>query len=201
MTVDKIDGSSSPKRGKILVFSAASGAGKTTILDRLRKAMPELRYSISATTRSPRPHEIHGTHYFFMSVEEFKKKIGQKAFAEWAIVHGNYYGTPRSFVDETINRGFHLIMDIDVYGKITFDTVYPEAIGIFIKPPSMQELERRLRSRNTDSESVIALRLANAEKEMAFAEERGTYEYTIINDDLEETIRKVIELVKKLLPG
>ena len=131
-------------KGKIFVFSAPSGAGKTTILNKLKAAVPNLVYSISATTRKPRPGEIDGKHYFFMSVEEFKRKIDQKAFAEWAVVHENYYGTPRSFIDSTVEQGSHIIMDIDVFEK-QFDKLYPEAIGILIVPPSMEELERRLR--------------------------------------------------------
>lgn len=189
----------SPKRGKIIIFSAASGAGKTTILDHLRSVMPELVYSISATTRAPREHEKDGIHYFFMSEEMFRKKIEGDEFAEWAQVHGNYYGTPKSFINETIVSGRHIIMDIDVYGKVTFDKAYPEAIGIFIKPPSVEELKRRLRCRKTDSDEVIKLRLANARKEMLFASQQGKYEYTIVNDDLETTKKEVVNLVKEIL--
>jgi len=187
------------KRGKIIIFSAASGAGKTTILNHLRSVLPDLVYSISATTRKPRDREKDGVHYFFMGVDEFREKIASDEFAEWAEVHGNYYGTPKSFVDRTIESGNHIIMDIDVYGKVTFDKAYPDAIGIFVKPPSREELEKRLRRRGTDSEETITVRLANAEKETAFAENNGKYEYTIVNDDLEETKREVVDLVKKLL--
>ena len=186
------------KSGKIIIFSAASGAGKTTILDHLRSAMPDLVYSISATTRKPRSHEKNGVHYFFMSVDEFKEKIEADEFAEWEEVHGNYYGTPKSFINQNIQAGRHVVMDIDVYGKAKFDKAYPDAIGIFIKPPSPEELEKRLRKRGTDSEDTITLRLKNAEMETAFAEDRGKYEYTIVNDDLKKTKSEVINLVRKL---
>jgi guanylate kinase len=186
-------------RGTILVFSAASGAGKTTILNYLRNAIPGLAYSISATTRKPRAHERDGVDYFFLSEDDFRRKIADNAFAEWAEVHGNLYGTPKAFIDETISAGRHLVMDIDVYGKLIFDKSYPEAIGIFIEPPSLEELEKRLRARNTDAEDVIALRLRNAKKEMAVAREKGRYDYTIINDDLKRAEREAEQLVRKLL--
>lgn len=192
---------SDKKTGKILVFSAPSGAGKTTILEHLRSVMPGLVYSISATTRPPRDHEINGVHYFFLNEDAFKRRIEADEFAEWEIVHGNYYGTPKSFINSTIQAGRHIILDIDVYGKAEFDAVYPGAIGIFIKPPSLEELERRLRNRKTDSDEVISLRLENAKKEMAFAERKGKYEYTIINDDLDKTKRKVVALVKNIIDG
>ena len=191
--------SNAKKRGKIIIFSAASGAGKTTILDHLRSTMPDLVYSISATTRKPRSHEKNGVHYFFMSVDEFKEKIEADEFAEWEEVHGNYYGTPKSFINQTIKAGRHIVMDIDVYGKAEFDKAYPDAVGIFIKPPSPEELENRLRKRGTDSEDTIELRLKNAGKETAFAKNNGTYEHTIVNNDLEKTKREVVGLVTKLI--
>lgn len=183
------------KKGKIFVFSAPSGAGKTTILNRLKATVPNLVYSISATTRKPRHGEINGKHYFFMSVEEFKEKIDQMAFAEWAVVHQNYYGTPRSFIDSTVEQGSHIIMDIDVFGKKQFDKLYPEAIGILIIPPSMEELERRLRGRNSNEDEDIRVRLKNASTEIDFASTQGKYEYTIINDDLDRAVEDVIKLV------
>lgn len=187
------------KKGKVIVFSAASGAGKTTILDRLREEMPELVYSISATTRPPREGEIDGTHYFFLSVDDFKRKIEEDAFAEWAEVHNNFYGTPKEFIDNTVNSGKTIIMDIDVYGKITFDKAYPKAVGVFILPPSMEILEKRLRGRGTDSDEVIATRLKNAVEENSFSEEKGKYEYKIVNDDLEVAVKETVQLVQKII--
>ncbi|NLE02932.1 MAG: guanylate kinase [Fibrobacter sp.] len=187
------------KRGKIFVFSAPSGAGKTTILNYLKMSIDGIVYSISATTRKPRPGEVDGVHYFFLSETEFKKKIEQQAFAEWALVHGNYYGTPRSFIDDTIEKGLHIIMDIDVFGKKKFDLVYPDAIGILILPPSMDILEKRLRGRSSDDEETIKLRLKNASVEMDFAVAEGKYEYTIINDDLEKAKAEVVDVVKTVV--
>lgn len=187
------------KAGKIIIFSSASGVGKTTILEHIEKVMPDLVYSVSATTRPPRPHEKDGVHYFFISVDEFKQKIEANEFAEWAKVHGNYYGTPKSFIDQTIQSGRHIVMDIDVYGKIKFDKTYPDAIGIFLKPPSCEVLEKRLRNRKTDSNEVIKLRLSNAEKEMSFAQKKGKYEYTIINDELDQTKHKIVAMVKDII--
>jgi guanylate kinase len=187
------------KKGTVIVFSAASGAGKTTLLDHLRVVMPELVYSISATTRKPRTGEVDGVHYFFMTVDEFKNKIDSQSFAEWAVVHGNYYGTPKSFIDQNRNAGRHIIMDIDVIGKKMFDSAYPDAIGVFIQPPSLDALGKRLRNRGTDSEEVIRLRIVNAKKEIRFAQEQGKYEYSIINEDLVQAKRDVVALVARLI--
>lgn len=186
-------------KGKIFVFSAPSGAGKTTLINSVRRAVPEIIYSVSATTRPPREGEISGRHYFFLTDEEFRSKLEQDEFAEWACVHGHYYGTPKSFINTTINSGMHIIMDIDVFGKTKFDMMYPQAIGILILPPSFEELERRLRARQTDNDATIQLRLANARTEMEFAEKRGKYEYTIINNDLEQAEKETVCLVRSLL--
>ena len=132
------------EKGKIFVFSAPSGGGKTTIINYVLAAVPDAVYSISATTRPPRPGEVNGTHYFFMNEEEFKQRIAKDEFAEWACVHGCYYGTPRRFIDATVADGRHILMDIDVAGKKQFDRFYPEAIGILVLPPSREELEHRL---------------------------------------------------------
>jgi guanylate kinase len=188
----------SSRKGKIFVFSAPSGAGKTTLLDYLGETIPGLVYSISVTTRLPRAGEVDGHHYFFIDDEEFKRRIERNEFAEWAVVHGHYYGTPRSFIDSTVASGRHIIMDIDVAGKKKFDTVYPEAVGILILPPDMDTLERRLRDRRSDDEATIRLRIANAAREIAFAQTRGKYEHTIINDDLEKAKRETVRLVRSI---
>jgi guanylate kinase len=185
--------------GKIFVFSAASGGGKTTLLDHLKRVFPELVYSISVTTRSPRSGELNGTHYFFISPEEFQIKIDHNEFAEWASVHGHFYGTPKKFIDDTIASGKHIIMDIDVFGKIKFDEAYPQSIGILLLPPSLDVLEKRLRNRNTDDEQTIRLRLANAKKEMDFARMNGKYEHTVINDDLSHVKAEVISIVRNCI--
>ena len=156
-------------KNKLFVMSAASGAGKTTLKDLVIKDFPDIKYSISATTRKPREGEIDGVHYFFKTKEEFEQMIKDDGLIEWNEVHGNYYGTPKSFVEQTLAEGNRVLFDLDVFGKVNFDKVYPDATGIFIMPPSDEELERRLRGRGTDSEEVIQLRLANAKKEIEFA--------------------------------
>lgn len=185
--------------GKIIVFSAPSGAGKNTLINHVRNVIPDIMYSISATTRPPRPREVDGRDYFFMSEEEFKRKIDQGAFAEWALVHGHYYGTPRDFIDATIAGGKHIIMDIDVAGKKKIDCVYPDAIGVLIVAPSMAELEKRLRARKSDDEATICLRLANAAQELEFARTQGKYEYTIVNNDLEQAKRETARLIRTII--
>jgi guanylate kinase len=192
-------GATDKGRGKILVFSAPSGAGKTTLLTHLQKSVPGLVYSISATTRGPRQGETDGVHYFFLTKEEFERKIAADEFAEWETVHGNYYGTPRAFIESVVESGRHIIMDIDVFGKKKFDKAYPEAVGILITPPSMAHLETRLRSRGTDSEDTIRLRLENAKIEMDVARREGKYEYEIVNDNLEAAKNEVVGLVRAII--
>ncbi|GBU22922.1 guanylate kinase [Fibrobacteres bacterium R8-0-B4] len=187
--------------GKIFVFSAPSGAGKSTILSYLAEAVPGLVYSVSATTRNPRAGEIDGVHYFFMTEEEFEAKADRGEFAEWQKVHGHYYGTPRAFVDSVVASGRHIIMDIDVFGKKKFDLSYPEAVGILIVPPSMEELAARLWARGTDDEAEINLRLENARAEMAFARSEGKYEHEIVNDDLETAEAETAALVRTIIGG
>ena len=178
-------------RNKLFVMSAASGAGKTTLKDKVIGEFPDIVYSISATTRKPREGEVDGVHYFFKTKEEFEKLIKEDGLIEWNEVHGNYYGTPKFFVEDMLRQGKRVIFDLDVFGKVNFDKVYPDATGILILPPSEEELERRLRGRGTDSEEVIRLRLENAKKEMEFAKTKGKYEYTIVNDDLEKAANEL----------
>jgi len=181
------------------VFSAPSGAGKSTLLTYLVESVPNLVYSISATTRRPRAGEVDGTHYFFMTKEEFERRAANSEFAEWQAVHGNFYGTPRAFIDSVVDSGRHVVMDIDVFGKKKFDAAYPEAVGVLILPPSMERLEERLRSRGTDSEETIRLRLENARVEVEAARSEGKYEYEIVNDDLEAAKAEVVALAGKII--
>jgi len=187
--------------GRIFVFSAPSGAGKSTILSYLVKTVPDLVYSISATTRKPRAGETDGVHYFFMTKEEFEAKAAKGEFAEWQQVFGNYYGTPRAFIDSVVASGRHIIMDIDVFGKKKFDVAYPEAVGILILPPSMEALSARLWARGTDDEATIRLRLEKARTEMAFAHSDGKYEYEIVNDDLQAAEADTAALIRKIIGG
>ena len=178
-------------------MSAASGAGKTTLKDKVIGEFPDIVYSISATTRKTREGEVDGVHYFFKTKEEFEKLIKEDGLIEWNEVHGNYYGTPKFFVEDMLRQGKRVLFDLDVFGKVNFDKVYPDATGILILPPSEEELERRLRGRGTDSEEVIRLRLENAKKEMEFAKTKGKYEYTIINDDLERAADELRAILKQ----
>jgi guanylate kinase len=195
---ETVVGSETP-RGKIVVISAPSGAGKTTLLNYIRQQIPNVTYSVSATTRPPRSHEIDGVHYHFYSVDQFKTLIGRDEFAEWQIVHDNYYGTPRSNIEQVVTGGNHVIMDIDVYGKKKLDRIYPDSVGILILPPSLAVLERRLRMRGTESEPTIRTRMKNASDEMTFAREQGIYAYTIINDTLERAQTEFLAIMNKII--
>lgn len=186
--------------GQLFVLSAASGAGKTTLKDRVLPYFPNLKYSISATTRLPRADEVDGQHYFFKSRQEFQQMIDRNELVEWNEVHGNFYGTPRPPIEQTLAQGFSVILDLDVFGKINFDKVFPTAIGILILPPSLEILEQRLRLRATDSEEVIQLRLQNSRQEMEFALSQGKYEYQIINDNLDSASRQLMGILKEHNP-
>lgn len=184
-------------KSKLFVMSAPSGAGKTTLKDLVIKEFPDMVYSISATTRAPREGEVDGTHYFFKSRDEFKRMIENNELVEWNEVHGNFYGTPKSFVEKMLSEGKRVLFDLDVFGKINFDKVYPEAIGILILPPSLEILEQRLRNRNTDSDEVISLRLHNARKEIEFAKQNGKYEYEIVNDNLDDAVNQLRKILSE----
>ena len=184
-------------KSKLFVMSAPSGAGKTTLKDLVIKEFPDMVYSISATTRAPRGGEVDGTHYFFKSRDEFKRMIENNELVEWNEVHGNFYGTPKSFVEKMLSEGKRVLFDLDVFGKVNFDKVYPEAIGILILPPSLEILEQRLRNRNTDSDEVISLRLHNARKEIEFAKQHGKYEYKIVNDNLDDAVNQLRKILSE----
>jgi len=183
--------------GTLFVFSAASGAGKTTLINRVMPLFPNVAYSVSATTRRPRHGERDGVHYFFKTEEEFKGMIGQRELVEWNCVHGNYYGTPRFFVEQKLSEGRDIAFDLDVFGKLNFDKAYPQAIGILILPPSLEELERRLRGRKTETEEAIRLRMENAKKEIEFATAKGKYQYTIHNGNLESAAAELKGIMEK----
>ncbi|MBB5142880.1 guanylate kinase [Desulfovibrio intestinalis] len=171
-----------PRKGIALVISAPSGAGKTTLVQRLLREFPQFGYSISCTTRQPRQGEVDGKDYVFLSREEFEQRRAQGYFAEWAEVHGNLYGTPLAPVKDSLQRGQDVLFDIDVQGAAQLKLSLAEAVFIFILPPSMTELERRLRSRALDDEATIERRMANARQEML---ESRWYDALVINDDLD----------------
>ncbi len=182
---------------KLIVISAPSGGGKTTLCMQLLRDFPELALSISCTTRAPRGSEKDGKEYFFITPEEFKAKIGQGDFAEWAEVHGNFYGTSKSAVDKTLASNKSVLLDIDVQGAASLKKSYgARCVTIFIAPPSIDELEQRLRKRKTDSESTIQKRLKNARTELA---RQSEFDHQIINDTLERAYTELLSLVQKLL--
>lgn len=171
-------------RGSLFIVSAPSGAGKTTILQRLLAELPALRFSVSHTTRSPRSGERQDRDYHFVSRQQFEAMREGNIFLEWAEVHGNLYGTSRSAVEETLAEGVDVILDIDVQGARQVAAKI-ESVSIFIAPPSREELRRRLALRGTDTEQTIDLRLENAGKEMEAA---TAYRHVVVNDSLEEAV-------------
>ena len=179
-------------KGRLFIISAPSGAGKTTLLQMVMPRLERLVFSVSHTTRPPRPGEKDGVDYYFISRTVFEKMRDHGAFLEWAEVHGNYYGTSRQEVFARLEAGVDVILDIDVQGAaIIKDSGAADAASIFIAPPGLAELERRLRGRAQDSEETILLRLKNAEMEMQAIE---NYEYLIVNERLEEAA-KVLEAI------
>jgi len=174
-------------RGILFVVSAPSGAGKTTLCDRLSKEMPSLAYSISHTTRGPRGGEKDGKEYYFVTPEKFASMVEAGEFVEWAEVHGNRYGTSRAELDRLFSMGRDVILDIDTQGAMQIKKAMP-ATFIFILPPSMGVLEQRLRGRDTDDDEVIRKRLANAVGEIRIYRE---YDYVIVNDRLEDALERL----------
>lgn len=179
-------------KGSLFVISGPSGAGKGTLVERVLEERPDVWLSISATTRQPRAGEIDGAHYRFMTVDAFEKAIEQDGFIEWANVHSNYYGTPIEPIEEHMEAGDDVILEIDVQGALQVRDKFPGARLVFIAPPSFEELERRLRGRATDADDVIARRLANARGEMDAAEQ---YDLVIVNDDLDVATRELLEAI------
>ncbi len=182
---------------KLFILSAPSGAGKSTLCKAILKKFPELCFSISHTTRSPRPGEKNGVEYYFIGQDEFVRKIEADAWAEWANVHDNYYGTSAEFLNRCLAQGKSVLLDIDVQGTLKILKKYPDAITIFIMPPSSEILKQRLQNRGSDSQEVIARRLKNAEIEMA---QRHYYRHIIVNDDLSEAISDLTQTIESALP-
>ncbi|MGI6029423.1 MAG: guanylate kinase [Candidatus Heteroscillospira sp.] len=166
-------------KGKLIVLSGPSGAGKSTVIGHLLERRDDISFSVSATTRAPRPGEQEGVNYYFKTREEFEAMIAGNAFLEHAEYAGNCYGTPRKPVEELLEAGRSVILDIEVQGAFQVKQAMPEAVLVFLAPPSMAELERRLRGRKTDTEEKIRIRLETARREYALA---GKYAYIVIND-------------------
>lgn len=180
-------------KGKLFVITAPSGAGKTSLIKALLEDEPGLKLSTSYTTRKPRPGEQNGREYHFVDEPTFLAMRDRGEFLENAEVHGNRYGTSREVISETLERGQDLILEIDWQGARQVRSFYPECIGIFVLPPSLEELERRLRSRGQDAEAVIRERLANAQAELAHA---GEFKYAIINKDFNIARQELASIVR-----
>lgn len=183
---------------KVIIFSAPSGSGKTTLVKHCLLVFPQLQFSISATTRALRGEEIHGKDYFFLSVEEFKKLISEDAFVEFEeVYHDKFYGTLKSEVERTWREGKVVIFDVDVVGGVNLKKIFGEqALSIFIAPPSIEELERRLISRATDDLETIKTRVAKAKHEMSYAED---FDVIVVNDDLEVSKKEIERLVENFI--
>ncbi|NIM03197.1 guanylate kinase [bacterium] len=178
--------------GLLIIISAPSGTGKSTLCRKLISNFPSARYSVSLTTRAPRRGEVQGKDYFFVSKNEFKQKIKRDELAEWALVHGHYYGTPKDFLKRNLLRGKDVVLDIDVRGAMKLKKKYPQAIFIFLAPPSFSELERRIKWRKRNSEATIKKRLTNARWEMGRI---GSYDYLVINDRLVDAFTQVKSII------
>ncbi len=181
-------------KGRLFVFSAPSGSGKTTILKKMLKLYPEIGFSISATTREKRYNEEHGRDYFYLTENEFKEKINGCEFVEWGKHFDYYYGTLKSFLEENINSGKSLILEVDVKGALRIKENYPDSILIFISPPGVEELRKRLVKRNTETEEDLQKRIRRAEMELGFKEK---FDYIVVNDYLEKAIEETKEIFRK----
>jgi guanylate kinase len=185
-------------KGKLIIFSAPSGAGKTTIVKHLLQKNFGLEFSVSATSRKPRPGEVDGKDYYFLTEEEFKEKIENGEFLEWEEVYsGIFYGTLKSEVERIRNAGKHVIFDVDVVGGLNIKKYFGnEALAVFIKPPSVEELKNRLKNRSTESEEKIKMRIAKAEKEMEFADK---FDVIILNEELQRALMEAEKVVGEFL--
>ena len=184
--------STTPRRSRLTVLSGPSGVGKGTVVNLLRQRHPELWLSVSATTRAPRPGEENGVHYFFHSQESFQQLVDQSGLLEWASFAGNSYGTPREPVEDRLKSGVPVLLEIELEGARQVRQSFPEAFHVFLRPPSLQELENRLRARGTDSEEAIQKRLARAKVEL---EAEAEFDAVVINDDLEQALEQLISLI------
>ena len=178
--------------GKLIVITGPSGVGKGTLVKKLLLAHSELYLSISATTRSPRSHEEHGKDYYFLTKEEFQQMIKNNSLLEWAQYTENYYGTPRTPVEERLKQGQNVLLEIEVLGAGQIKANFPNSFTIFILPPSLEELERRLQDRGTETPEVIASRMEKAKEEIASSD---TFDFKICNEDLEITVEDLEKII------
>ncbi len=185
-------------KGRLFAFSAPSGSGKTTLVQNLLRKIPNLVFSISATTRSRRRNEKNGVDYFFLNEEEFKEKINNNEFIEWEKFYGYYYGTLKEFVNTVVDTGKSVVLEVDVKGALKIKESYPNAVLIFISPPDINELKRRLTERNTETQKDFKKRIERAEMELSY---KDKFDYLVINNDLESAKAEVIKIVNKELFG
>ena len=181
------------RKGILIVLSGFSGAGKGTLVKELMKTYDNYALSISMTTRKPREGEVHGREYFFTERESFEEKIAQNGLIEYAEYCGNYYGTPRDYVEEMLAAGRDVLLEIEIQGMHKVKKMFPDMLTLFVTPPSIAELEKRLRGRGTETEEVIRKRLARAAEEAKGMED---YEYLVVNDDLQECVEEIHSIVK-----
>lgn len=179
-------------KGFLMVLSGPSGSGKGTVSAALMKKNKEIVFSTSVTTRTPRPGEVNGENYFFVSVEEFENMVQNDGLLEYAFVHTNYYGTPKDFVFEEIEKGEIVLLEIDVQGALQIKKRYKEAVFIFLLPPSMSELKQRLINRDTETEEEINTRFSNAYKELDFV---GEYDFFVVNNTVEQAVRDIEHII------
>ena len=178
---------------RLFVISGPSGVGKGTLVSLVRQIRPDLGLTVSATTRPPRPGEVSDVSYHFLSEEEFSRRVSAGEFLEWAEVHGHRYGTLKDDVDAMLASGRSVVLEIDVQGALKVRKVLPTAVLVFIEPPSLGELERRLRGRGTESEAQIDLRLANARRELELS---ARYDVRLVNDDRDAAAHRLVEVMK-----
>lgn len=184
---------------QLIVLSAPSGAGKTTVAKHLLAEFPMLRFSVSATTRPMRPGEAHAKDYFFLSREEFAERLRREDLIEYEEIFGNYYGTLRSVVEQAMARGEFLVFDVDVKGALSLRRAFPnDTLLLFIAPPNLEILEHRLRNRHTETDEQIAMRLARAEMEMSLQDH---FDEVIVNDNLQRTLERSVNIVRSVTAG
>jgi guanylate kinase len=180
------------RRGRLFIVSAPSGAGKTTLCSGLLERLPKMVRSVSYTTRSPRPGERQGVDYHFIDEGLFRAGIEKGRWVEWARVHGNYYGTAADAIEEKLSAGIDMVLNIDVQGADQIHARYPDCVRVFILPPSLEELRRRLENRGGDDPAAMAVRMAAAEQEMA---RQGDFDHVIVNDDLAAATAELVAVV------
>ncbi|PID60984.1 MAG: guanylate kinase [Ignavibacteriae bacterium] len=185
-----------PQKAKLFVFSAPSGSGKTTIIKHVLNTFPNFSFSISATTRKKRDAEKDGIDYYFITEKDFLKKIENNNFLEWEKFYGYYYGTLKNIVFEKIKKGNSVIVDVDVKGAINIKKIYNDAVLIFISPPSIEELKKRLSNRKTESDADFSKRIERAEMELSY---RKNFDYNVCNNFLDDAKREVEEIIKREL--